>query len=52
VDVVGPLGVKMHVTYDESGQKLNLSIVKKPGWVSESQIWKVIESTAGGIGRK
>jgi hypothetical protein len=47
VDVKGPLGVKMHVTYREAEGELDLAIVDKPGFVSENQIWKVIESTAG-----
>jgi len=46
VEVSGPLGVKMQVTYDEPNQTLDLAILNKPGFVSENQIWKVIESTA------
>lgn len=46
VEVSGPLGVKMQVTYDEPNQTLTLAILNKPGFVSEAQIWKVIESTA------
>jgi hypothetical protein len=49
VDVSGPLGVKIHVDYEEKDQRLTLSITNKPGWVSHSQIWKVIESSAGGF---
>ena len=49
VDVKGPLGVKMHVLYIENEQSLTLSIIDKPGWVSNSQIWKVIESSATGL---
>ena len=51
VDVKGPLGVKMRLVYDEPSQVLNLTITNKPGYVSEAQIWKVIESSAGKIGR-
>lgn len=51
VEVNGPLGVKMQVTYDEPTQTLNLAILDKPGFVSEAQIWKVIESSAGKNGR-
>jgi hypothetical protein len=47
VEVKGPLGIKMQMTYDEPGQILQLAITKKPGYVPESQIWKVIESSAG-----
>lgn len=47
VEVKGPLGVKMQVTYDETTQDLSLSILEKPGFVSEAQIWRVVESAAG-----
>ena len=46
VEVSGPLGVKMQVTFDEPNETLSLAILNKPGFVSEAQIWKVIESTA------
>lgn len=51
VDVRGPLGVKMHVAYDEPNQTLNLTITDRPGYISEGQIWKVIEMSAGKVGR-
>jgi hypothetical protein len=37
----------MRVVYDEPNQTLSLTILDKPGFVSEAQIWKVIESSAG-----
>ena len=46
VEVKGPLGVRMQVVYDESGKSLKLEITDKPFYISESQIWKVIESGA------
>ena len=46
VDIDGPLGVKMHLTYDESGKTLSLSVIDKPVFIPESQIWNVIEKTA------
>ena len=46
VEVKGPLGVKMRVAYDEAAQALTLAILEKPGYISEGQIWKVIEMTA------
>jgi hypothetical protein len=51
VEVKGPLGVKMQVAYDEPNQVLDLTITDKPGYVSEAQIWKVIEMSAGKVGR-
>jgi len=49
VEVKGPLGVKMHVLYDEPNETLNLTITDKPGYVTESQIWKVVEMGAGRV---
>ena len=51
VEVKGPLGVKMQMTYDEPNQILNLTITDKPGYITNGQIWKVMESSAGKIGR-
>jgi len=48
VDVKGPLGVKMHLTYDEPAKTLSLSLIDKPALIPESQIWNVIEKTALG----
>jgi hypothetical protein len=47
VEIKGPLGVKMGFAYDEPNETLTLSIIDKPGFVSDSQIWSVIEMTAG-----
>lgn len=46
VEVTGPLGVRMKVVYNEAGQRLDLSILEKPAYVSEAQIWKVVEMGA------
>ncbi len=51
VEVKGPLGVRMQVSYDEPRKILNLAITDKPGYISEAQIWKVIESRASGFAR-
>ena len=51
VDVEGPLGVKMRVTFDEPNHTLNLTITDKPRYISNAQIWKVIEASAGKVGR-
>jgi hypothetical protein len=47
VKIKGPLGVKMGFNFDESTGTLTLSIIDKPGFVSDNQIWSVIEMTAG-----
>lgn len=51
VEVTGPLGVRMKVVYDEPTQMLELTILEKPGYVTENQIWKVIESGAARLSR-
>ncbi|MFN6963984.1 MAG: hypothetical protein ACK4S4_09485 [Pyrinomonadaceae bacterium] len=51
VEVKGPLGVKMQVDYDEPQKTLSLTIVNKPAFVTENQIWKVVEMSAGKVGR-
>lgn len=48
VDVSGPLGVKMHLSYDEPAELLSLTVIDKPVFIPESQIWNVIEKTALG----
>jgi hypothetical protein len=47
VEVAGPLGVKMRVSYNETAEQLDLAIVDKPSYVTESQIWRVVEMGAG-----
>ncbi|MEP7212348.1 MAG: hypothetical protein ABI791_04700 [Acidobacteriota bacterium] len=47
VEVAGPLGVKVQMTYDEGQKLLRLRIIDKPIFVTQNQIWKVIESGAG-----
>jgi hypothetical protein len=47
VEVAGPLGVRVQMTYHEPKGTLRLTITKKPMFITESQIWKVIESGAG-----
>ena len=47
VEVAGPLGVKMQVTYDEPRKSLRLEITDKPIFITQNQIWKVIQSSVG-----
>ena len=51
IEVKGPLGVKMRVVYSEAAETLELTITEKPGFVSNEQIWKVVEMGAGKVGR-
>ena len=41
VEVAGPLGVKVQLTYNEPNKLLRLTINHKPMFITESQIWKV-----------
>ena len=52
VEIKGPFGVRMGFNYDEREQNLTLTILHKPGIISNSQIWSVIEMTAGKEMRK
>jgi len=52
VEIKGPLGVRMGFKFDEPNQTLTLSIIHKPALISDSQIWSVIEMTAGKEMRK
>lgn len=47
VEVAGPLGVKVQLSYDEPQETLILTINHKPMFITESQIWSVIEGGAG-----
>jgi hypothetical protein len=44
VEIGAPLGVKMRATYDEPAQILTLTILEKPMFVPEAQIWNIVES--------
>ena len=44
VEISAPLGVKMRAAYDEPAQLLTLTILEKPMFVPESQIWSIVES--------
>jgi hypothetical protein len=47
VEVSGPMGVKVQMTFNEEHETLRLAITDKPIFITENQIWKVIESGAG-----
>ena len=51
VEVKGPFGVRLQVTFDEPRENLKLAITDKPFFVTEKQIWKVVEMGAGKVGR-
>jgi len=44
VEVKGPFGIKLRATYDESRETLKVCITKKPFFVPESEIWKIVDT--------
>ena len=50
VEVKGPLGVKLRAVYSEPNETLRLTITDRPAFVSEKQIWKVVENGAARLG--
>jgi hypothetical protein len=44
VEVQGPFGVKLQAIYDEPKETLKISITKKPFYIPESEIWKIVDA--------
>lgn len=44
VEVNGPFGIKLRAVYNEPKETLKISIVKKPFYVPESEIWKIVDT--------
>ena len=44
VEVKGPYGIQLRATYDEAKETLKICITKKPFYVPESEIWKIIDT--------
>jgi hypothetical protein len=44
VEIKAPFGVVLSATYDEPKETLKICIVKKPFYVPESQIWKIVDT--------
>lgn len=49
VEVEGPFGVKLRAVFNEAKEILRLQITDKPIFVTENQIWKVVEQGASGM---
>lgn len=47
VSIEAPFGVELQATYDEAKEILKICILKKPFYVPESQIWKIVDSGTG-----
>ena len=44
VAVKGPFGVELRATYDEAKETLQICITKKPFFIPESEIWKIVDT--------
>jgi hypothetical protein len=44
VEVSGPFGVKLQATYNEPKETLKICITKKPFYIPESEIWKIVDA--------
>jgi hypothetical protein len=44
VSVKGPFGVELRATYDEAKETLKICITKKPFYIPESEVWKIVDT--------
>lgn len=44
VDVQGPYGIELRATYNEQKETLKIRITKKPFYIPESEIWKIVDA--------
>lgn len=44
VEVKGPFGVELSATYDEKKETLKICITKKPFYIPESEVWKIVDT--------
>ncbi|MDQ4120005.1 MAG: hypothetical protein M3209_00875 [Acidobacteriota bacterium] len=44
VEVTGPYGIELRATYDDQKETLKICITKKPFYIPESEIWKIVDS--------
>ena len=44
VSVEGPYGIELRATYNETKETLKISITKKPFYIPESEIWKIVDT--------
>lgn len=42
--VEGPYNIELQATYDEVKETLKVCIIKKPFFVPESEIWKIVDA--------
>ena len=44
VTVEGPYGIRLSATYNEAKETLKICITKKPFYIPESEIWKIVDT--------
>ena len=44
VEIKGVYGVRLQAIYDESKETLKITITKKPFYVPESEVWKIVDT--------
>jgi hypothetical protein len=44
VTVEGPYGIRLRATYNESKETLKICITKKPFYIPESEVWKIVDT--------
>ena len=44
VSVAGPYGIELRATYNEAKETLKICITKKPFYIPESEIWKIVDT--------
>lgn len=44
VSIEGPYGIELSATYNEAKETLKISITKKPFYIPESEVWKIVDT--------
>ncbi len=44
VTVQGPYGIELRATYNEDKETLKIYITKKPFYIPESEVWKIVDT--------
>ncbi|HEY0429042.1 MAG TPA: hypothetical protein VGC76_14775 [Pyrinomonadaceae bacterium] len=44
VSVKGPYGIELSAIYNETKETLKICITKKPFYIPESEIWKIVDT--------
>lgn len=44
VKVKGPFGVELRAVYDEKKETLKICITRKPFYIPESEVWKIVDT--------